>query len=696
MMHGDACRPPSPVPDSLRGRIPDGDSEETFLSCFRDSRDDKQKKETGRLIVDRLIVDRLIMNNSQGPGENIGSSSAAAGSYSRVKAHLLGIKNVGILACKKVRMSEKVDMQRLENEFEERKKESGKKEVSLPCETNYAFKKRKSSFSPIERAFGIAARDQLDQEIARMFYTGGVAFNLARNPHYHRSYQFAAATNIDGYVPPGYNKLRTTLLQKERNHVESLLVPLKSTWNEKGVSIVSDGWSDPTRKPLINFISVSGNAPLFMKAVDCAGEVKDKFFISNLMKEVINEVGHQKIVQIITDNAANCKAAGEIIECTYPHIYWTPCVVHTLNLALKNICAARNVESNSETYDACNWITNVHGDALAIKHFIMNHSMILAIFSKFSPLKLLAVVDTRFASIVVMLKRLKLIKTGLQSMVISEQWSTYRDDDIGKANFVKEKLLDDDWWDKVTYIIDFARPIYDMIRYCDTNKPCLHLVYEMWDSMIEKVKAEIYKKEGLQGSEYSLFFDVVYDILVARWAKNNTPLHCLAHSLNPRMKCFQRLFPSSEDHTKVMNEYALFSTKSGHFQDLICILGMENMEPMNWWVNFGAKTPLLQTLAFRLLGQPSSSSCAERNWSTYSFIHSLRRNRLTTSRAEDLVYIHNNLRLLSRNTDEYQNEKTKQWDVGGDESDIQAEAGIMELSNLSLDDPDFENQFLNN
>ncbi|KAL1225007.1 hypothetical protein V5N11_002786 [Cardamine amara subsp. amara] len=52
---------------------------------------------------------------------------------------------------------------------------------------------------------------------------------------------------------------------------------------------------------------------------------------------------------------------------------------------------------------------------------------------------------------------------------------------------------------------------------------------------------------------------------------------------------------------------------------------------------------------FKVLGQPSSSSCAERNWSTYSFIHSLKRNKLTTSRAQDLVYIHNNLRLLSRN-----------------------------------------------
>ena len=35
-------------------------------------------------------------------------------------------------------------------------------------------------------------------------------------------------------------------------------------------------------------------------------------------------------------------------------------------------------------------------------------------------------------------------------------------------------------------------------------------------------------------SEFSPFYDVVYEILVARWIKNNTPLHCLAHSLNPK------------------------------------------------------------------------------------------------------------------------------------------------------------------
>ena len=76
---------------------------------------------------------------------------------------------------------------------------------------------------------------------------------------------------------------------------------------------------------------------MFLKAVDCSGETKDKYFIFGLLKEVILEVGLENVVQVITDNAANCKAVGQLIEGQFPHIVWTPCVVHTMNLALKNM-----------------------------------------------------------------------------------------------------------------------------------------------------------------------------------------------------------------------------------------------------------------------------------------------------------------------------------------------------------------------
>ena len=63
----------------------------------------------------------------------------------------------------------------------------------------------------------------------------------------------------------------------------------------------------------------------------------------------VREIGRQNVVQIKTDNAQACKAAGAIVEGHYPHIFWTPCVVHTLNLALKNICKVKNTEENEMT-----------------------------------------------------------------------------------------------------------------------------------------------------------------------------------------------------------------------------------------------------------------------------------------------------------------------------------------------------------
>ena len=111
--------------------------------------------------------------------------------------------------------------------------------------------------SPIEKAFQNTTRYELDSRIARMFYTGGLPFNFARNPYYRNSYTYAATYSIPGYVPPEYNALRTTLLQKERTHVERLLKLIKDFWLENGVSIVSDGWSNPQRKPLINIMAIS-------------------------------------------------------------------------------------------------------------------------------------------------------------------------------------------------------------------------------------------------------------------------------------------------------------------------------------------------------------------------------------------------------------------------------------------------------
>ena len=149
--------------------------------------------------------------------------------------------------------------------------------------------------------------------------------------------------------------------------------------------------------------------------------------------------------------------------------------MHTLNLALKNICVAKGAKKNNVTYDQCSWITQIADYA----NFIMRHSMRLSMYINFNSLKLLFVAPTRFSSTIVMLKRFGSLKEGLQKMVISPEWSTYKDDDVGKTKKVKETLLDDIWWDKFDYILSFVAPIYDVLRKTDTNMTCLYLVYDM-------------------------------------------------------------------------------------------------------------------------------------------------------------------------------------------------------------------------
>ena len=72
---------------------------------------------------------------------------------------------------------------------------------------------------------------------------------------------------------------------------------------------------------------------------------------------------------------------------------------------------------------------------------------------------------------------------------------------------------------------------------------------------------------------------------------------------------------------------------------------------------------------------------------------------MAPARAEDLVYVHSNLRLLSRRNVEYVNTATKMQDIAGDswnEGDIHGGAGILENATLTLDELELEAMVIGN
>lgn len=182
-----------------------------------------------------------------------------------------------------------------------------------------------------------------------------------------------------GYRAAGYEKLRTTILHNERKNVENLLKPIRDSWIQTGLSIVSDGWKDCKNHPLINVIVVCPKGAMFFRVVDCEGQVKDANFIAQLLIESTESVGVDNVVQVITDNAKVCKSAGALVEARYDLIFWTPCTIHSLNLVMKAI--GTQIE----------WVKKVNEEGEEIQMFVTNHHMSQAIFRTLFHLELLKV-----------------------------------------------------------------------------------------------------------------------------------------------------------------------------------------------------------------------------------------------------------------------------------------------------------------
>lgn len=65
-----------------------------------------------------------------------------------------------------------------------------------------------------------------------------------------------------------------------------------------------------------------------------------------------------------------------------------------------------------------------------------------------------------------------------------------------KAREVKRCIVDDFWGDQLDYILAFTEPVVGMLSKGDKDTVVLHLIYDMWYTMIEDVKKVIYAHEG--------------------------------------------------------------------------------------------------------------------------------------------------------------------------------------------------------
>ena len=99
----------------------------------------------------------------------------------------------------------------------------------------------------------------------------------------------------------------------------------------------------------------------------------------------------------------------------------------------------------------------------------------------------------------------------------------------------------------------------------------------------------------------------------------------------------------SEDD--VLAYLASYRSKSGLWSKPFIWSSRHKIEPLVWWNGMCSGRPL-SVIATKILSLPTTSSACERSFSTYSHVHTAKRNRLTTARAGKLVYISQNLKFF--------------------------------------------------
>nr|XP_043611787.1 uncharacterized protein LOC122583450 [Erigeron canadensis] len=228
--------------------------------------------------------------------------------------------------------------------------------------------------------------------------------------------------------------------------------------------------------------------------------------------DIVEIVGSKNIVHLVTDNAANHKAAGRLLSEKYPLISWSPCAAHCINLIMKDV---------SEIPEVANLIQL----ASRITVFMYNHKWPLNWLRKRPGwTEIIRPGATRFGTSFIALKSLCDHKSDLQALVTSNDFKKMLK--MPKAKDVRQTILEDKFWQNCLITVKVMSPILRLLRVCDSDeKPSLGYVFEGMLRVKNGLKELFQRKKRL----YKQYVDIVD----ARWDKMlRKSLHAAAYWLN--------------------------------------------------------------------------------------------------------------------------------------------------------------------
>jgi len=267
-------------------------------------------------------------------------------------------------------------------------------------------------------------------------------------------------------------------IHEEGINTDVMLQEFRDEWKKTGCSIMSDGWTDKKRHSICNFLVNSPKGIVFLYSLDTSDISKIANKVLKMLDDVVNFVGEENVVQVITDNAANYKVAGELLMQKREHLYWTPRVAHCIDLIFEDF--EKHLKVHQTTIKKGSRITT----------HIYGKTMLISIMKKFTNGRdLIRSVMTRFATTYLNLACLHELKASLMSMFSSKEWKTSKFGTSQEGRKVQNAALDSRFWKNVTMCLKVAAPLMVILQLVDSDvKPPMGFIYEEMENAKEKIK----------------------------------------------------------------------------------------------------------------------------------------------------------------------------------------------------------------
>ncbi|CAM0879667.1 unnamed protein product [Alopecurus aequalis] len=520
----------------------------------------------------------------------------------------------------------------------------------------------KVSMQPkISTALDINSKDVLGQAWAKFFQANAIAGQKANCPYFRAAMKI---TQNLGPVPiPTPKELDGIYLDMNYEESGDWLKMFKQDWKNYGVTVMCDSWTGPTGMSLINFMVYCNARMFFHKSVDASGQTQNsEFLYKEIKKVVVEEIGHENIVQLITDNGSNYKKACKTLveEPEYNHIVWQPCAAHTVNLMLKDIAKFREVDV-------------IVKSAKQICRFFHNHNNLHDSMKRNVGGELIKPNATRFGTVFMFLESYHQKKDQFRKWMVSDDWkqSIWKND--ADYVFAEELLSSNVWWAALEWVLALLEPLYKALRYADTQKKCtlsgfkknmMAAVHQLdahlggGSRMFHRVMSKVSKRMDTMETNTLMLAAAVLDPYT-HYTINMSNMPNYASALTDAIE----KIADPETAVLAISEISTYRECHGRFGQRLARLSTEKMSPTEWWFQFGGEVPHLQKCALRIVSQCVSSSGCERNWSAFALIHTKQRNRLLYGKLHKCVSVRYNLKLRAEEDQDHVKESYREKEV---------------------------------